>query len=201
MNNYLKKDLNLFAAVGKDRGAGSVDFERSIKKSLVVFVAIFAVCLIACLGLNGVRQLRINQLNEDIAALQGQLAEIDGYKAEAEQLQNDINSFNTAIAEFEVSPRLTIADIETVAKCMPVGVSLESFSYSGGSINMSVTGGSELSIADFANSLRNSGYFKSVTYNGVTKSGATYNGNITVEIKDIVAETTTVATETTTAAQ
>lgn len=201
MNNYLKKDLNLFAAVGKDRGAGSVDFERSIKKSLVVFVAIFAVCLIACLGLNGVRQLRINQLNEDIAALQGQLAEIDGYKAEAEQLQNDINSFNTAIAEFNVSPRLTIADIETVAKCMPAGVTLESFSYSSGSINMSVTGGSELSIADFANSLRNSKYFKSVTYNGVTKSDVSYNGNITVEIKDIVAETTTVATETTTAAQ
>lgn len=201
MNNYLKKDLNLFAAVGKDRGAGSVDFERSIKKSLVVFVAIFAVCLAACLGLNGYRQLRINRLNEDMAALQSQLAEIDGYRAEAEQLQNDINSFNTAIAEFEVSPRLTITDIETVAKCMPVGVSLESFSYSSGSINMSVTGGSELSIADFANSLRNSGYFKSVTYNGVTRSDATYNGSVTVELKDIVAETTTVATETTTAAQ
>ena len=201
MNNYLKKDLNLFAAVGKDRGAGAIDFERSIKKSLAVFAAIFAVCLIACLGMNGVRQLRINQLNEDMAALQSQLAEIDGYRAEAESLQNDINSFNTAIAEFEVSSRLTIADIETVAKCMPAGVSLESFSYSNNSINMSVTGGSELSIADFANSLRNSEYFKSVTYNGVTKSDTVYSGSLTVELKDIVAETTTAAVETTTAAQ
>jgi len=201
MNNYLKKDLNLFAAVGKDRGAGSVDFERSVKKSLVVFAAIFAVCLIACLGLNGVRQLRINRLNEDMAALQSQLAEIDGYRAEAEQLQNDINSFNTAIAEFEVSPRLTIADIEAVAKCMPSGVTLGDFNYSGTTVNMSVNGGSELAIADFANSLRTSGYFKSVLYEGVSKNDTVYTGNITVELKDIVAETTTESVETTTAAQ
>ena len=201
MNNYLKKDINLFAAVGKDRGAGSVDFENSLKKTLVVFVAIFAVCLVACLGLNGTRQLRINKLNEDMAALLSQLAEIDGYRAESEQLQADIDNFNTAISEFDVSPRLTIADIQAVAVCRPADVTLQNFNYSDASISMSVTGGSELSIADFANSLRNSGYFKSVTYGGVRRNDASYSGEISLELKDIVAETTTETTETTTAAQ
>ena len=201
MNNYLKKDLNLFAAVGKERGVGAVDFERSVKKSLLVFAVIFGVCLVACLGVNGFRQLRINQLNEEIAALQPQLEEIDAYRAEAEQLQRDIDNFNTGIAEFNVSPRLTVADIEAVAKCMPAGVTLGSFSYSGTSVNMSVAGNSELAIADFANSLRNSGYFKSVSYSGVSRSGSSYNGSISVELKDIVAETTTETVETTTAAQ
>ncbi len=201
MNSYLKKDLNLFASVGKERGVGAIDFERSIKKSLLVFAAIFCICLVACLGINGFRQMQINRLNEAMAELSPQLAEIDGYRAEAESLQNDINSFKTAIAEFEVSSRLTIADIETVAKCMPAGISLQDFSYSNNSISMSVTGGSELSIADFANSLRNSAYFKSVSYNGVSKGGDGYTGSITVELKDLVAETTTAVVETTTAAQ
>lgn len=201
MNSYLKKDLNLFASVGKERGVGAVDFERSIKKSLLVFAAIFCVCLIACLGVNGLRQMKINRLNAAMEELKPQLAEIDGYKAEAEGLQNDIDSFKTAIAQFEVSPRLTITDIETVAKCMPSGVVLSEFSYSGSTISMSVTGNSELSIADFANSLRNSQYFKSVEYTGVSKNESIYTGSITIELKDIVAETTTETVETTTVAQ
>lgn len=208
MNNYLKKDLNLFAAVGRERGIGAIDFEKSLKKCLIVFAAIFAVALIITLGVNGVRKSRIEKLNESIEALQADLQEIDQYKQEAEQLQRDIDKFNEAIAEFNVSPRLTTEDIKNVAKCMPSGLVLSNFSFSGSTITMGVTGTNELMIADFANSLRNSvtidktatteeGYnkhnFKSVTYTGVNKNGDLYSGNVSVELNDIVVETTTEA--------
>ncbi len=217
MNNYLKKDLNLFAAVGRERGIGAIDFEKSLKKCLIVFAAIFAVALIITLGVNGVRKSRIEKLNESIEALQADLQEIDQYKQEAEQLQRDIDKFNEAIAEFNVSPRLTTEDIKNIAKCMPAGIKLTSFSYSGNTISLSVTGTTELMIADFANSLRNSvtvdkaatteedynkHNFKSVEYTGVTKSGTEYNGSITVTLNDIIVEETTEApVEETTAAQ
>lgn len=218
MNNHLKKDLNLFAAVGRERGIGAIDFEKSIKKCLMVFAAIFGVVLLIALGVNGVRKSKIEKLNASIESLQADLAEIEQYKTEAESLQRDIDKFNEAIVQFNTSPRLTTEDIKNVAKCMPAGLELSSFSYGGNSISMSVTGTTELMIADFANSLRNSvtidktatteaGYskpnFKSVSYTGVSKSGSTYTGSITVELNDIVVEepTTEAPAEETTQAQ
>lgn len=217
MNNHLKKDLNLFAAVGRERGLGAIDFEKSIKKCLLVFVAIFGVVVLITLGVNGVRKSKIEKLNASIESLQADLAEIEQYKEEAESLQRDIDKFNEAIAQFNTSPRLTTEDIKNVAKCMPAGLVITSFSYSGSAITMSVTGTTELMIADFASSLRNSvtidknattesGYskpnFKSVSYTGVSKNGSTYSGSITVELNDIVVEEpTTEATEATTQAQ
>ncbi len=214
MNNYLKKDINLFACVGRERGIGAVDLERSIKKCLLVFAVIFGVVLVACLGTNQIKKSKIEKLNNDIQALQADLKEIEQYKLEAEQLQKEIDNFNSAIVEFESSPRLTTDDIKNVARAMPAGVTLKSFNYNGNAINLEVVGNSELVIADYANSLRNSvtvdktsteGWnkknFKDVKYTGVSKNDALYTGSITVILNDIVVETTTeAATETTTAA-
>lgn len=218
MNNYLKKDLNFFAAVGKERGLGAIDFEKSLKKCLVVFAAIFGFVLVIALIVNGARKSKINKLNESIEGLQADLQAIEEFKNEAEALQNDIDKFNEAIAQFGVTPRLTTEDIKNIARCMPAGIQLSNFTYSGQEVSMSVTGTTELMIADFANALRNSvtidktakseadyakHNFKSVTYTGVSKSGDVYSGNVVVELNDIVVEETTEAPveETTAAAQ
>lgn len=215
MNNHLKKDLNLFAAVGKERGLGAVDFEKSLKKCLLVFAAIFGVVLIIALGVNGVRKSKIEKLNAQIEELQAPLKEIDQLKQESEALQRDIDKFNEAIAAFSTTPRLTTEDIKNIARCMPAGLVLTNFSYGGSSISLSVTGTTELMIADFANNLRNSvtinkeatteaeynkKNFKNVMYTGVSKNGSTYTGSITIDLNDIVTEETTEApVETTTA--
>lgn len=216
MNSYLKKDLNLFASVGKERGLGAIDFEKSLKKCLLVFAVIFGVVLAIALIVNGSRKSKINKLNEAIEGLQADLQAIEEYKNEAEALQNDINKFNESIAQFDSSPRLTTEDIKNIARCMPAGIKLTSFSFGGQSVSMSVTGTTELMIADFANALRNSvtidktakneaeyskSNFKSVQYTGVSKNGDTYSGSIMVELNDVIVETTTEApVETTTAA-
>jgi Tfp pilus assembly protein PilN len=208
MNNYLKKDLNLFSAAGRERGIGAIDFEKSLKKCLLVFVAIFAVVALIMLGINGIKSSKITKLNDDIAALQDDLNAIDEYKSESEQLQADINRFNEAISSFETTSRLTTEDIKNVARSMPSGLTLTSFSYSGNTISLSVTGNSELIVADFANSLRNSTTidktatneadyskknFKEVTYSGVSGNGGAYSGSITVTLNDIVVEEPEVA--------
>lgn len=204
MNNNLKKDLNLFAAIGRERGIGAIDFERTLKKCLVVFVGIFVVVLAVLLIINGSKKSKINNLNESIEALQDDLKEIEQYKLEAESLQADIDRFNEAIADFNVTQRLTVEDIQNVAKCMPAGLSIQNFSFSGSNIEMSVTGTTELMIADFANSLRNAETidktatteedyhkknFKDVSYAGVTKNGSTYTGSVSVTLNDIIVET------------
>jgi Tfp pilus assembly protein PilN len=203
MNNYLKKDLNLFSAAGRERGIGAIDFEKSLKKCLVVFVAIFAVVALVMLGINGIKSSKVAKLQADIDALQDDLNAIDEYKSESEQLQADIDRFNEAISGFETTSRLTTEDIKNVARSMPSGLTLTSFSYSGNSISLSVNGSSELIVADFANSLRNSTTidktatneadyskknFKEVTYSGVSGSNGAYSGSITVTLNDIVIE-------------
>jgi Tfp pilus assembly protein PilN len=200
MNNYLKKDLNLF---GRERGIGAIDFEKSLKKCLVVFVAIFAVVVLIMLSINGIKVKKIEKLNADIDALQADLEAIEEYKQEAEQLQLDIDRFNESIDTFETTSRLTTEDIKNVARAMPSGITLTSFSYSGNSISLGVTGNSELVIADFANSLRNSitidktatneadynkKNFKDVTYTGVSGSNGVYSGSISITLNDIVVE-------------
>ncbi len=205
MNNNLKKDLNLFAAIGRERGIGAIDFERTLKKCLVVFAGIFVVVLAVLLIINGSKKSKIDNLNESIEALQDDLKEIEQYKLEAESLQADIDRFNEAIAEFNGTQRLTVEDIQNVAKCMPAGLKLQSFSFGGSTISMSVSGTTELMIADFANSLRNSETidknatteedyhkknFKSVTYTGVSKgTDNSYTGSVSVELNDIIVET------------
>jgi outer membrane murein-binding lipoprotein Lpp len=203
MNGNLKKDLNLFSAMSREKGLGAIDFEKTLKKCLLVFAAVFAVVLLITLGVNGARKHKIEKLNSQIEALQADLEEIDQYKQESEQLQRDIDKFNEAIAEFNVSQRLTTEDIKNVAKCMPAGIKLTSFSYTGDTIVLGVTGTTELMIADFANSLRNAvtidknatteeGWtkpnFKSVLYTGVTKSGDTYTGTISITMNEIEPE-------------
>lgn len=219
MNNYLKKDLNFFACIGRERGLGAIDFEKALKKCLIVFAAIFGVVLLICLSVNGVKKGKIKKLNADIEALQEDLKLVDQYKTESEELQADIDRFNQAIADFNVSPRLTTEDIKNIAKAMPTGLSLTSFTYSGNTINLGVSGSTELMVADYAHNLRDSkteikgsavegtantvkSNFKDVQYSGVSKNGNIYTGNITVTLNDIVVETTTeAAAETTTAAQ
>ncbi len=215
MNNYLKKDINLFAAVGRERGIGAIDFEKSLKKCLLVFAVVFAMVLFIALSVNVYRKSKIEKLNESIEALQSDLQEIEQFKLEAESLQRDIDKFNEAIANFNTTSRLTTEDIKNVAKCMPSGLVLTNFSYSGNTISMSVTGSTELMIADFANNLRNSvtinknatveseytkKNFKSVEYPGVSKNDNIYTGNITVTLNDIIVETTEAPVETTTQA-
>lgn len=204
MNNILKNDLNLFAAIGRERGIGAIDFERTIKRCLVVFAGIFVVVLAVFLIINGTKNNKVEKLEASIEALQADLQEIEQFKLEAEELQDEIDRFNDAMDSFKVSPRLTTTDIQNIAACMPDGMTLTSFSYSGQRVTMSVTGTRELMIADFANSLRTASdinknatteeeyhkpKFKSVTYAGVTKGADNlYTGSVVVDLNDIVIE-------------
>ena len=116
----------------------------------------------------------------------------------------DIDTFNQSVNDFNTQARLTTADIAKVAACVPNGVTINSFSYGGGTVSLSCTGNSELAIADYANSLRNSQQqnpnptseddyyikdFEDVTYTGVSRSSDNeFSASISVKLKPPVVE-------------
>jgi len=197
--NMLKRDINFFSVIGQDSSGFAIDFEKWVKISLVIFGVIAAVIIGVMVMINGALTLRKNGLEKDIAALEDKLKEVEALKQEAEQLQMDIDIFKQSVAEFDTQARLTTEDIEKIAVCIPASVKLTSFGYSGDTVTLSCTGDSELAIADFANSLRNSQVanpnptsdndlyikdFDDVTYTGVSKGGDNqFSSSITIKLK------------------
>lgn len=216
MNKNLKRDINFFAVIGQDANGFSFDFNAALKKCVIVF-AIICVAVVGIMSSTvGVYKVKVNGLNEDIAELEEPLKEIEQLEKAAEALKMDIDTFNASVNEFNTQSRLSMADITNIAKCMPSAVTLNSLNYSEDTVVLSCTGSSELVIAEFANSLRNSRSvrqdakktdadmyernFANVEYTGVTKSGssdsgAVYTSSITITLNSrAVEETTTEAT-------
>ena len=197
--NMLKRDINFFSVIGQDSSGFAIDFEKCIKISLVIFGVIAAAILGLMIVINGGLTLKRKGLEKDIADLEEPLKRVEELKSQAEQLQMDIDIFKQSVAEFDAQSRLTIKDMENIAMCMPNSVKIESFGYSGDSITLACTGESELAIADFANSLRNSQEqnpnptseadyyiknFKDVTYTGVSRGGEKqFSSTIIVTLK------------------
>lgn len=212
MNKNLKRDINFFAVIGQDTMGFSFDFNAVLKKCIIVFAVICVVVLGIMGSIAGVLQNSVNTLNEDIAALEEPLKEIEELKLIAEGLQMDIDTFNSSVNEFNTQSRLTMSDIKNIAVCMPSTVTLNSLNYSGDTVTLSCTGTSELSIAEFANSLRNSRSvrenakktdadmyyddFSDVQYTGVTKEDNGYTASIVITLNSRVTaeESTTEAT-------
>lgn len=209
MNKKLKQDINFFDYIGKEKAVGAIDFMAAVKKSLLIFVVVTAVVIGGLLSVKMVSKSRINGLNAKIEAMQEQLNEIAVLKETSEGLQRDIDKFNSSVAEFKVTPRLTIENIEKIAKAKPTGVVITSFSYSKNTVSITCSGGNEMLTADYAYQLRNSQYknpnavqdgimyikdFKDVTYTGATGAGGQYTSTIIIELNDIVSEEETEVT-------
>ena len=197
--NMLKRDINFFAVIGQDSSGFAIDFDKVLKISLVIFAAI-AIIIVGFMGMiNGAQQLKISSLEKGIEAMEEPLQRVEQLKLEAEGLQMDIDTFNQSVREFDQQARLTTEDIQKIAACMPNGVTVSSFSYSGDTVSLSCTGNSELAIADYANALRNSQVknpeptseedyyikdFADVQYTGVSRSeDGTYSASINVVLK------------------
>ena len=199
----LKRDINFFAVIGQDSSGFAIDFEKVLK----ICVGIFAIIAIVIIGIlttiTTVQKMSINKISEDIAALEEPLARVEQYKIEAENLQIDIDTFNQSVNDFNNQARLTTEDIAKVAACIPNGVVINGFSYSGDTVSLTCTGDSELAIADYANSLRNSQQpnpnptseddlyikdFLDVSYTGVSRSGDKFNSAISLKLKPPVVE-------------
>jgi len=197
----LKRDINFFAVIGQDSSGFAIDFEKCVKISLAVFGVIAAVIIGLLLMVNGGQKLKTVSLEKSIEDLQEPLKEIEVIKAEAEQLQMDIDVFNQSINEFNQQARLTTKDIEKIAQCLPDNtVTITSFNYSEDTAVISCTGTTELAIADFANSLRTKEidkadaadnpellgqpYFASVKYTGVSKGDENeYSASVEVTLR------------------
>lgn len=199
----LKKDINFFAVIGQDSSGFAIDFEKVLKICLGIFAIVFIIVFGILTTITTAQKMRISKLSDDIAALEEPLARVEQYKQEAENLQIDIDTFNQSVNDFNTQPRLTTEDIAKVAACVPNGVTINSFSYGGGTVTLSCTGNSELAIADYANSLRNSQQqnpnptseddyyikdFEGVTYTGVSRSGDNFSSSISVKLKAPVVE-------------
>jgi outer membrane murein-binding lipoprotein Lpp len=193
-NNVLKKDLNFFAVVGRERGLGAIDFEKSIKKSLMVFVPIFVVALIIVVGGNAVKKNKISTLNREIEAMQDELDKAAERLATKEQLQADIDNFDKAKENYDETPTLNIDMISKVSKARPSTVTTKSFQYSGLTISMSCDGADFNAIASYAHNLRRvkdgDGVASEDAFAGVDYSGTT-SGSVTVQLKEQTVEETT----------
>lgn len=199
MNKNLRQDINFFEALGKDKVASSVDFMQTVKKCVIIWLAVSVVVVgIAALS-NVMLKAKINNLTAENEKLAPQLEEVNALKLEAEILKADIEKFNTAVADFDVNPRLTVADISNIAYAKPNGINITAISYGDNRVSVTCNGATELLTADYANNLRNSvtknpnatadgtmyiNNFKNVTYTGATGGEGVYTSTIIIDLND-----------------
>lgn len=198
----LKRDINFFAVIGQDSSGFAIDFEKALKICLLIFAAIAIVIMGLLVLIAGGQKLKISSLEKSIVEMEEPLKEVQALKEESEQLQMDIETFNQSVSEFDQQARLTTEDIQKIAQCLPNGVVVNDLSYSDGTVVLNCTGDSELSIADFANALRNSQQknpeptseedfyikdFDDVTYTGVSKDDkGKFTSSVSVLLKSRV---------------
>lgn len=210
MNNGLKKDLNFFASVGRERGIGAIDFEKSIKRSLMVFVPILIVALAITLGINGIKKAKLAKLNNDIDAMQDQLDEAAEKLAQKEELEADIEIFDEAKSTYDETPTLDLSLLSKISSARPKEASIKAFNYSGLTVSIDCIGSNVGSVASYVHQLRNiklsegldaANAFSDIVYdNTMDKNTGGVSGSITLTLNEVTTEAEEESTETTTAA-
>lgn len=178
----LKRDINFFEAIFKDKTKKTRDMEKDIKTSIKVFAGVACAVIIILGGKIGITKIRTAALLSENANLASpeKLQEIENNKTKAEFLKTQNELLDAKIKEFNAFTKLTTSDLADVAFYQPDGISIKGVSYSSGKIKLSCQGANELIGAYFAQSLRNSGEFEDVQYTGVTKAGTEYTAEVVI---------------------
>lgn len=168
----LKRDINLFESIFKDKTKKTRDMEKDIKTSLKIFAGV-ACAAAVFLGINiGINVIRVNALlkENDSLATPEFLEEVAANKALVESLKVENQMLKDKLIEFESTTKLTIQDINDIAYYQTPDVTITGISYTEGCVKLRCQGTDELTGADFAQNLRSSGKFEDVVYTGVTKA-------------------------------
>lgn len=180
----LKRDINLFEAIFKDKTRKSVDITTQIKSCAKIFAAVLAVAVVLLTAMCIFSALRISDLERENAALATpeKLEEIALNKAKVEALTTENQMFAQTLTDFDNSTKLTIQNLKDVAYYQPPNMIVTSISYSEGTLTLNCQGADELTGASFARSLRDSGKFNDVIYTGTAKSDSVYTFSISVQL-------------------
>lgn len=184
----LKRDINLFEAIFKDKTSKARDMEKDIKTCIKIFVAVACICIVGFAGFIGfdiVSMQRYKALNqalseeineEDVRKLKN---EVDSIKSQNEKLQEKLDEFKTL-------SNLRIDDIQNIAYEQPEGVTITSFEYNSGEFEILCKSSDELSGSYFAGNLRNSdrATYENVYCTSITPSDDGYLTTITFSIPE-----------------
>lgn len=198
MNKNLKRDINFFIALGKDKGKATVDFNKQIRKTLLIFAAVAFVSIVVILVDKGFQSInKANWENKvESVATEERLKEIQATKEKSEKLADENKALKSKIDEYAGFEKLLIEDIENVARLQINGLFITSFAYNEGILTLACYGTSEQTGPDFANALRQSNKFTSVEYTGMS---AAEEGKYPFSVSlSYIEETTEAPTETTT---
>lgn len=179
----LKRDINFFEAIFKDKTKKTRDMEKDIKTSIKIFVGVACAVIVILGGKAGITMISTSAMlseNENLASPE-KIAEIEQNKTKAESLRVQNEMLDAKIKEFNGITKLTMANLADVAYYQPSGIVIKSVSYEEGELKLSCQGTDELIGAYFAQSLRNSGKFDNVIYTGASKSEANvYTAEVTI---------------------
>lgn len=181
-----KSDINLFDCIFSDKSKKAVNFEKELKKYSILFVIVAAATVAVGFAAVQSQKALTSAANENIAMLQSQhdFQKIAEKKAEAEKLEADNQKIRSELSNFESSIQFKTELFGYISAAQPEDIVINSFSFSGDTINLSCRGSDELTIARFASRLRDEkDVFGEVQYTGASKGGVNlWNGNISVKI-------------------
>ena len=157
-------------------------------KSGIVFGIVAAIALIGLVGTNvflSVATTAMEASNKKLAE-ENNLEEIEKNKQRVEALKVENQQLEEKMKSFDTEVKLTMQDIINVANAQPEGISIVTFNYEEGILGLNCNATEELRAADFAKLLRDSGKFKTVTYQGFRKKDTgVIEFNIEVELKGV----------------
>lgn len=178
----LKRDINFFEAIFKDKTKKTRDMEKDIKTSIKVFAGVacaVVVILGGSIGYTKIRTAALLSANANLATPE-KLQEIENNKVKAESLKVQNQKLDEKIKEFNSVVKLTLEDLTDVAQNQPYDIIITGVSYKEGELKLNCQGNNELIGAYFAQTLRNSEKFDDVQYTGVTKNDTLYNAEVVV---------------------
>ena len=180
----LKRDINLFESIFKDKSRAAVDTRKLINNSIRILVIVLIIALVRYMGhylFLKISTAAVESANETLKA-ENDFDQIAKNKALAQELQVGNDNLKAQLETFRTSEQLHMEDIKNIANEQPVDIIMTSFKYNDGVLTFECSGSDELTGADFANLLRNSKHFKNVKYEGFSKRESNYVFTISLEI-------------------
>lgn len=183
----MQRDIDFFSVY-----RSPIDQDSGLDKATVVGLILVCVCLVGVLGGYAGLKVRENSFSASISSATAYLGRSDVTAAAAKVAKDSqklsvLNAYaKTAGAEtaaFSALPKPDSAALGQIAKSMPADVSVTRISYQLGIYTLTCKASSGLSAANFAHTLRASGFI-AATYSDVNKVSPTeYDFTVTATVK------------------
>lgn len=188
MSNKLKtKSINFISAVEiKEKEAKkTINIGRILMVVLpIALLGIVAVSIVFLYGAKKAVDFQTDDINFQIETLKADQSNIALYSSQVDEYDRYIANYYSAIANIESQAQINKSIVNDIQSLVGEKDIISDFSYSEGTILLSMKATDYNEPALFVQKLRDTGLFYSVTYDGFATDGITYNYSVYCQLNN-----------------